>query len=109
MLTLHHYLLYPSYLLDFGEIGEGFPVPCKQVYACQHFLDYGGEAKQNGQVCNVFSKLCLFLITFKLMCQRQIKRYVPNMQGLLLLEFNSKKKLGDQLKTSEQFKILGDL
>ena len=54
MLTLHHYLLHPSYLLDFGEIGEGFPVPCKQVYACQHFLDYGGEAKQNGQVCNVF-------------------------------------------------------
>jgi len=36
--------------LDFGNIGEGYSVPCKQVYACQHFLDFSGEARQAGQV-----------------------------------------------------------
>ena len=37
-------------VLDFGNIGEGYPNPCKQVYACQNFLDFGGEARQAGQV-----------------------------------------------------------
>ena len=39
---------------DFGEIGEGFSSPCKQVYACHHFIDYGGEARQAGQVSFFF-------------------------------------------------------
>ena len=44
-------LLHRSYFVaDFGDIGEGFSSPCKQVYACHHFIDYGGEARQAGQV-----------------------------------------------------------
>ena len=35
--------------------------------------------------------------------------FCRNQQGILFLEFNSKMKLGSQLKTSEQSKILGDL
>jgi len=40
-------------VVDLGNIGEGYPNPCKQVYACQNFLDFGGEARQAGQVINI--------------------------------------------------------
>ena len=38
-------------------------------------------------------------------CTQNIKYF----QGLLFLEFNNKIKFGNQLKSSEQSKILGDL
>ena len=37
-------------------------MPCKQVYACQHFLDYGGEARQAGQVNYILLPNYLFSI-----------------------------------------------
>ena len=47
------------------------------------------------------------------MFESETKPYINikggKIQGLLFLEFNSKIKLGDQLKNSEQSKILGDL
>jgi hypothetical protein len=48
-------IIFALFCADFGDIGEGFSSPCKQVYACHHFIDYGGEAKQAGQVSFKFS------------------------------------------------------